>query len=312
MQVTAVIVTYNRFELLKECIAAVKAQTYKASSILVVNNNSTDGTTEWLNKQPDLITIHQLNKGGAWGFYTGLKEAYKTGADWFWVMDDDTIPSETALEKLVGAIGLTKDEKDVFGFFASKVVWTDGSLHLMNKPGIATKFSGYRSFEYYQAKGIIPLSFNSFVSILISKEAVKKCGLPIKEFFIWNDDVEYTQRVLQYGFAGGLVEESVVVHKTPVNYQSDIFLDTKANLWKYSYGMRNRLYIRRQQKGRGSYFRNIFKNCFVMPFHIALKRKTNRWAYTKMIWKSSLAAMRFNPTIEYIPNSEKTHRQDES
>jgi rhamnopyranosyl-N-acetylglucosaminyl-diphospho-decaprenol beta-1,3/1,4-galactofuranosyltransferase len=51
MQVTAVIVTYNRFELLKECIAAVKVQTYKPSSILVVNNNSTDGT-----EQRDLTT----------------------------------------------------------------------------------------------------------------------------------------------------------------------------------------------------------------------------------------------------------------
>ena len=136
MQVTAVIVTYNRFELLKECIAAVKAQTYKPSFILVVNNSSTDGTTEWLNQQHDLIVIQQPNNGGAWGFYTGLKEGYRTNADWFWVMDDDTIPLPTALEKLVNAIELTKDEKDVFGFFASKVVWTDGNLHLMNKPGI--------------------------------------------------------------------------------------------------------------------------------------------------------------------------------
>ena len=307
MQVTAVIVTYNRFELLKECIAAVKAQTYKPSFILVVNNSSTDGTTEWLNQQHDLIVIQQPNNGGAWGFYTGLKEGYRTNADWFWVMDDDTIPLPTALEKLVNAIELTKDEKDVFGFFASKVVWTDGNLHLMNKPGIANKFSGHNPFSYYQSKGITPLSYNSFVSILISKPAIKKSGLPIKEFFIWNDDVEYTQRILQHGFAGGLVEESIVVHKTPVNYKSDIFLDNKTNLWKYSYGIRNRLYIRRQQKGRGSYLRNIFKNCFVMPFHVLLKRKNNRWAFAKMIWKSSIAAMHFKPTIEYISDTDSLY-----
>jgi rhamnopyranosyl-N-acetylglucosaminyl-diphospho-decaprenol beta-1,3/1,4-galactofuranosyltransferase len=304
MQVTAVIVTYNRLELLKECIAAVKAQTYKPSFILVVNNDSTDGTTEWLNQQSDLIVIHQPNKGGAWGFYTGIKEGYKTGAGWFWVMDDDTIPSETALENLKEAAELTKDEKDVFGFFASKVIWTDGKLHLMNRPGIATNFTGHRSFEYYQSKGVTPLYFNSFVSVLISREAVNKCGLPIKEFFIWNDDVEYTQRIVKHNLVGGLVEKSVVVHKTPVNYKSDLFADSKANLWKYSYGMRNRLYIRRYQKGRASYLRNILKNYFVMPFRIAFKRKDNRWAYTKMIWKSSLAAMRFNPTIEYISDSD--------
>jgi rhamnopyranosyl-N-acetylglucosaminyl-diphospho-decaprenol beta-1,3/1,4-galactofuranosyltransferase len=305
MQVTAIIVTYNRLELLKECIEAVKSQTYKPSSILVVNNNSTDGSTEWLRQQTDLITIHQPNKGGAWGFYTGIKEGYKTGAEWFWVMDDDTIPFPTALQKLIDGIELTRNEKDDFGFYASKVVWTDGSLHLMNKPKIASSFSGHQTFEYYGSKGITPLSFNSFVSILISKEAVKKCGLPIKEFFIWNDDVEYTQRILKNNFVGGLIEESVVVHKTPVNYESDIFRDNKNNLWKYSYGIRNRLYMRRQQKGKGSYFRNILKNFLVMPFRLAVKRKANRWVFTKMIWRSSIAAMRFNPEIEYLPDPDK-------
>jgi GT2 family glycosyltransferase len=195
MNITAVVVTYNRLALLKECITAIFHQTVLPSAIIVIDNSSTDGTSEWLQQYTNLITIQQPNKGGAWGFYTGIKEAYKTGADWFWIMDDDTIPYATALEELQEVVLLTDNEEyDVFGFFASEVVWIDGSIHLMNKPQANKNFKGKQSFEFYEQRGIVPLIYNSFVSVLISREAVEKIGLPIKEFFIWNDDIEYTQR----------------------------------------------------------------------------------------------------------------------
>lgn len=47
-KIAAVIVTYNRLELLKECLQAVQEQSKKVYSIVVVNNASTDGTTEFL------------------------------------------------------------------------------------------------------------------------------------------------------------------------------------------------------------------------------------------------------------------------
>lgn len=299
MLVTAVIVTHNRLELLKECITAIKAQTYKPSAILVVNNGSSDGTTEWLKEQQEILSIYQSNRGGAWGFYTGIKEAYNTGADWFWIMDDDTIACPSTLEYLAKAVEDTNRE-DKFGFLSSKVTWIDGSLHLLNKPCIDQSFSGKNFFAYYDEKGITPLAYNSFVSILISKEAVEKAGLPIKEFFIWNDDIEYTQRIRKSGFAGAMVDQSVVLHKTPVNNESNVFTDSKTNLWKYCYGFRNDLYIRKHAKGYGSYVRNLFKRFFVFPFLIFFKRKDSHWAFTKMVWKSSWNAMHFNPRKEFI------------
>lgn len=306
MTITAVVVTYNRLILLQECIAAIQKQSVQPSYVVVINNSSTDGTTGWLQTQTHLNTIQQPNKGGAWGFYTGIKEAYKTGADWFWIMDDDTIADATALEELLKAMLLTSDEEhDDFGFFASEVVWTDGSLHLMNKPQADKNFKGKKTFEYYRQQGILPLIYNSFVSVLIRKEAVEKTGLPIKEFFIWNDDIEYTQRIIQAGFAGGLVKKSRVLHKTPVNNASDIFTDSKTNLWKYRYGLRNELYTRRYKKGYGSYMRNVLKRLFVFPFKILAKRKTDQWPFIKMVWQSTFDALKFDPKKEHIINSDK-------
>ena len=99
--ITAVVVTYNRLELLKRVITALKSQTVPVDKIIVINNGATDGTKEWLDSQDSLIAIHQDNVGGAGGFYRGIKEALTTKADWIWCMDDDVFPTSQCLEQLI-------------------------------------------------------------------------------------------------------------------------------------------------------------------------------------------------------------------
>ena len=106
MRVTAVVVTYNRLKLLKECIEALLAQTYPEMDILVVNNNSTDGTQEYLdeltgkNKKVKNLSLPE-NIGGSGGFYEGMKCAIKDNPDWLWIMDDDTIPEKDCVMQLL-------------------------------------------------------------------------------------------------------------------------------------------------------------------------------------------------------------------
>ena len=82
IKIAAVVVTYNRFVLLQKCIAALRDQTHKLDAIIVVDNASTDFTGEWLDKQKDLIVIHQANLGGSGGFHRGIKEAFERKFDW--------------------------------------------------------------------------------------------------------------------------------------------------------------------------------------------------------------------------------------
>ncbi|MBN9298735.1 MAG: glycosyltransferase family 2 protein [Filimonas sp.] len=296
MTIVATIITYNRLSLLQECIAAVKKQSRPVDRIIVINNASTDGTTEWLAEQSGLTVICQENKGGTWGFNTGLKNAYEAGADWVWVMDDDTIPYEDTLEKLVKAIEMNNDPMP--GFYGSKVVWKDGSEHLMNIQEI--DYSDADKLQHMQLNHMKPVRYNSFVSILVSRNAVEKAGLPIKEFFIWCDDIEFTRRIIDAGYSGTLVENSLVLHKTPENYKVDIFIDKPANIWKYKYGLRNELYIRKHHKSNSSFWRNILKRLFVWPFLILFRRKNARWTFIKTVWRSTISAVSFNPTIEHI------------
>ena len=95
--VYAVVVTYNRYELLQQNLRAPINQSYSLARILVVDNASTDGTL--LNLAEDGWTDHPSirvlalpdNTGGAGGFAAGMRHALELGADWLWMMDDDAV-----------------------------------------------------------------------------------------------------------------------------------------------------------------------------------------------------------------------------
>lgn len=291
-KVVAIVVTYNRLALLQQCIEALNRQQFRPQEIIVVNNGSTDGTGEWLKTQP-VQTISQANLGGSWGFYTGIKAAWQAGADWTWLMDDDTIPRPDALQELVRA----SEKIPGIGFLGSKVEWTDGTPHLMNLPDMKT-FTRDAPFNLYDQHGLYLVNASSFVSLLLSRAAVEQVGLPIKEYFIWNDDAEYTERISRAGLLGAYVPASVVLHKTPTNHFSDIFRDDVKGLWKYRYGIRNELHIHRMRKGK--FWGRFFKRVFVIPARILRKRRDNKWAFIKTNWQAAFSAINFRPVIEKV------------
>lgn len=249
MKIFAVVVTYNRVDLLKESIEAIKKQTLLPQKIIVVNNNSTDNTKEYLEaiKSTLLEPLHlPTNQGGAGGFYHGIKKAYEEGADWVWIMDDDTVSTSTALEKLVKSPMF--DPAPIFdnvGFLASRVDWTDGNRCRMNIPLLTWEWNWFHD----KYPGCFRIQAASFVSILINRKAIKKVGYPIKEFFIWFDDWEYTQRISALAdFPCFYIQDSVVVHKTPANLGVDYGDITKQNIWKYKYGTRNEISVTNTSK----------------------------------------------------------------
>lgn len=70
--ISAVMVTYHRLALLKECVAAVRSQWRSPGEIIVVNNGGTDGTEEWLAEQDDSIVVNQGNSAGSGGYHLNL------------------------------------------------------------------------------------------------------------------------------------------------------------------------------------------------------------------------------------------------
>jgi rhamnopyranosyl-N-acetylglucosaminyl-diphospho-decaprenol beta-1,3/1,4-galactofuranosyltransferase len=211
-RVTAVVVTYNRRELLLEALAAVHGQSRPADAVIVVDNASADGTATAVRSQFPGVQLAELarNWGGAGGFAYGIWMALAGDADLLWLMDDDTVPEPDALHALLAARDAYPGRQPAL--VASRVVWTDGRAHPMNTPRVKPFVSnGERAAA--AAAGGTPIRSASFVSILVDAGECRRRGLPQADYFLWNDDFEFTTRLLR-GNAGLLCPASVAVHKT--------------------------------------------------------------------------------------------------
>ena len=85
-KVIAVVVTYNRINLLRQCIEHLQKQSMSCD-ILIVDNASTDGTDSFMQQlENEHIFYYNTgrNLGGAGGFYTGMKYMYDKAA-FIWV-----------------------------------------------------------------------------------------------------------------------------------------------------------------------------------------------------------------------------------
>lgn len=290
--VAAVVVTYNRLELLRQCVDALRAQT-TVCDILIVDNASTDGTDKWLASQPDLCYRNTgSNLGGAGGFNYGMRWAVEAGYDYVWVMDDDTLPMPNALQKLLEADRVLEGN---YGWLSSVSLWTDGSECKMNRQKLKKSFYDYSPLMKY---GLVQAEQATFVSLFFRSETIRQFGLPIKEFFIWGDDLEYTRRIaVRGGMPCFLSGQSQAVHATKINVGSNIALDDVERIARYFYAFRNEAYLYRQEgiKGRAYCFA---KRC--RDFLRIMWFGKPKWPRFGILFKGIWAGFFFRPKMEFV------------
>ena len=95
-KIISVTVTKDRLSELKKVIDSLRHSGRRPDEMIVVNNDSRDGTREWLAEQTDIVVINQGNTGSSGGEYSGMKLAMERGADFVWLVEDDIIPRRTA------------------------------------------------------------------------------------------------------------------------------------------------------------------------------------------------------------------------
>lgn len=214
MSFAAVVVSYNRIDLLKSCLNALENQTRRLDEIIVVDNGSTDGSAEYVEKRHPRITLFRTNRnlGGAGGFAWGIEIALAHGHDGAWVMDDDAEPEFDAFAPLADSFESTSPNPV---FLASLVTAPHGALNKGNLPIIST--DAERQVQANNAGGIA-IETATFVGLLINLHEAANTHLPLSDFFIWMDDSEYTRRLSRRGLAM-VIKESRVNH--PANKPID-------------------------------------------------------------------------------------------
>lgn len=286
-KVVAIVVTYNRKDLLITCLNKLKDQS-ESLDILVVDNASSDGTGDIFNSSPKNILYFNTGKnlGGAGGFCFGINKAVELGYQYLWILDDDSFPEKNALRAF-----LRKDKElsGNYGFLTSKVLWKDNSICKMN----IQKISKWRCLSNFNEDRRV--QYASFVSLFIKTETVKKFGLPFKEFFIWSDDWEYTRRISKCQNCY-FVNNSIVHHFCNSNVGANIVESDPDRMDRFKFMYRNDVVLYRMDGLEGVLYlliRNLWHCVNILKSH-------NRAFYKiKLICNSTIDGIFFRPVIQY-------------
>ena len=206
---------------------------------------------------------------------------------------------QRAVEQYSRALVAANDKlKGRYGFLSSSVLWKDGTTCVMNRQLLHQKM---HDFIESPDPGVKRSDQATFVSLLFPASVIKKVGLPIKEYFIWGDDVEFTRRIaVIHKYPCFYIGKSRVVHMMNNNAGSSIAFDDIARLDRYVYAFRNDgcTYRREGMKGRIWYI----GKCGINACRILAKSKDHKRERLGTLIQGMKESAKFHPAIEYLLN----------
>lgn len=259
--IATVVVTFNRKELLAECLDALLSQTRAPDALYVVDNASTDGTGAYLSERGYLaragLHFRKLseNLGGAAGFEAGMRSAFDDGWDWAWLMDDDAIPEPGALQTLAEA-GLAED-----CCYGSCAVFGEEDGDWLCWPAVGAGVGTERKFRVRRHDDLpdrLNIARMPFLGFMVSRKIAGRAGYPDGSYFVSGDDMDYSERVKKAGATLILVKASRIRHPRPNDYSVRFlglsFFCLRMAPWRRYYDIRNRIVNGRRHYGWGFLF----------------------------------------------------------
>lgn len=280
MKFAAVIVTYNRVFELKKSVLRYTKQTRKPEILIIVDNCSTDGTVEFLKKwETDSEGIIKkviylpVNIGGSGGFYEGLRIAlgYKD-VEWIWVADDDAYPALDAFENAEKVIENHSDDINTISAICG-VCGSNGHYSKVQRHRMKKSILGMQELpvpaEWYREKEEFEIDLYSFVGTIMKRESLIKAGLPRKDFFIYQDDLEHAARMRKIG--------RILCNKNIKIKHKDNFSTNDVTSWRDYYANRNIVVMYKEHFGYWSLVCRIVRRIGVV---IIFGR---RWSKLKVV-----------------------------
>jgi rhamnopyranosyl-N-acetylglucosaminyl-diphospho-decaprenol beta-1,3/1,4-galactofuranosyltransferase len=267
-KIAAVVVTYNRKDLLGQCLDSLLQQSRPLDALYIIDNHSTDGTYEDLLGRGLIApagrsdrgpvettrplatggTLHYVrmpeNTGGAGGFHEGMKRAAAAGFDWLWLMDDDLLTAPDALAVLVQRTGTLRSRGKESFLLNSLILARDcPGGDVLAFPLQELTLSGHPRRVYHwrlsevrdQVQDGLYRWACPFNGTLVPARAVAEVGLPNKEFFLWGDERDFLWRAAKR-FDLYTAVDSRVFHPPCREAGFD---------WRQYYGIRNAILINR-------------------------------------------------------------------
>ena len=251
-KVIVIIPQFNNIDLLKNCIATLENQNDKSFDILVVDNNSTDGTRDYLSKKDNIIKILlDDNIGFAAGVNKGFEYAIKNDYEYAILLNNDTEVDKNFVSSLKYAI-----EKDSKIFSVSSFMISLKNKNLIDDTGDSycilgwgfQNCTGQKVNNYLKRKNIFSACGGASIYNL---NILNKIGFLDEAHFAYLEDIDLGYRAKIFGYKNIFDENAICYHVGSATSGS------KYNSFKVRLSSRNNAYL-------------IYKNMPLVQFLINL------------------------------------------
>jgi GT2 family glycosyltransferase len=296
-KIGALVLTYNRKDVLFRCLRAIMAQDEPVDEVIVLDNGSVDGTCEFLQQSGILsdfpIVLYRVseNLGPSGGVSVLFRLFKERGCDWLWYLDDDTIADRDALKELKAAYTANFSRPEEIGFLKSAVVSADGSPNGLPEADLRAAPGYSPSWADRLAGGLVKVRWSTFNSIFVPRTTLVEIGNIRPDFYFAGEDVDFTFRVTDV-LPGYLVGRSKVTHLCAESGRFSSLLEKDPKRIRMgTYYYRNNLYFRYNYYSLGRTMLYVGK-CFYEAL-LALSTKTYPVQRSASILRGLLSGMVF-------------------
>ncbi|NLK23071.1 MAG: glycosyltransferase [Clostridiales bacterium] len=217
-KISFIILTYNELEYTKVCIDSIRKynnpDTYE---IIIVDNNSTDGTVEWIKNQKDIKAVfNDDNKGFPKGCNQGISIANKNND--IMLLNNDTVLMTNSMFNMrmglysndnIGATGAVSNNVSNCQMISETFEDFDGYLKFANKNNIPN--------EMLHEERVKLVGF----AMLIKREVLEKTGYLDERFTPGNfEDDDISLRIIMEGYKLLLCKDSYIHHFGSVSFRN--------------------------------------------------------------------------------------------
>ena len=246
-----IIVTYNAMKWAEKCFSSLRKSSIPVHT-MVVDNGSTDGTQEFIKTHfPEVEFIQSAeNLGFGKANNLGIEKAYKNGADFFYLMNQDAWIFEDSIQNLLDVYENYPKKEEIGILSPMHLDGTEKKLDVFLDKYISQNFENRMISDLYLkiTKPFYEISFVNAAHWFLPKATIEKVGGFNPYFFHYGEDNEYVNRLRFLGKKILLCPESKVVHDgkqalNKVNYQQfkDLSLETKILDPTYKNGLQKEL-----------------------------------------------------------------------
>jgi len=222
-KVYIVTLTWNHKSVTKECLESVFQLDYRPYQVVVVDNGSEDGTVELIRRQFPAVELIALdeNVGFGRGMNKGIECAIKNGAEFVFVLNNDTIVPPDLLSRLV-RFGQQAQHRGV-GLFVPKIcywepksmIWSAGARWRHFPPMVT--IIGFRSADGPRYDRPCEVEFATGCAMLIRRQALERVGFFDPRYFMYYEDYDLCQRFRDEGYRIWYVPEARLWHKVSIS-----------------------------------------------------------------------------------------------